>query len=202
MSKAGTDMNVQVESSLIFLTHPDVLTFIKNKLSPAVLKGIYDIPDKKERDKKEGKALWASSQAHNMNDINVKYVLLKFDREIDIEKFQNIIKGGILFSKYKDSIRNIQIPWSEKQTPTASNVNNNSNTNNAKNPVASSVKIIGKPIGKVGSFKIEQIPRELVSQYPGDRFYATFKDTRDKTHTVTGKDKNEVETKAKQILQQ
>ena len=69
MSKAGTDMNIQVESSLIFLTHPEVLEFIKSKLAPAVLKGIYDIPDKKERDKKEGKAIWASGQNHNMNDI-------------------------------------------------------------------------------------------------------------------------------------
>ena len=132
--------NIQVQSSLILLTFDETIKYI-NSVSKGILQTITDI--------KTSQVIWGQGGGHVVTDIDFKMLVLGFDIFVDIPKFKKDIAGG----KFKNSIVNIQIPWSELQTtaPNAigNNVANNDPTNGANNSPTNL-------INEEGAYRIEQ----------------------------------------------
>lgn len=139
--------NIQVQSSLILLTFDETIKFI-NSVSKATLKTITDI--------KTSQVIWGQDGGHVITDIEFKFFLLTFDKFVDIPKFKKDVAGGFLGGKFKNSIVNIQIPWSELQT-TAPNNGANGSANNGANSANNGANVNpNNVINEEGAYRIEQ----------------------------------------------
>jgi len=136
--------NIQVQSSLILLTFDETIKFI-NSVSKATLQTITDI--------KTSQAVWGQGGGHVVTDVDFKMFVLAFDKFVDIPKFKKDVAGG---GKFKNSIVNIQIPWSELQTTAPNNGATNNPTNITNNPNNGANNNPTNLINEEGAYRIEQ----------------------------------------------
>jgi hypothetical protein len=138
--------NIQVQSSLILLTFDETIKYI-NSVSKATLQKITDI--------KTSQVIWGQGGGHVVTDIDFKMFILTFDKFVDIPKFKKDVAGGFLGGKFKNSIVNIQIPWSELQTTAPTNGANNNPTNITNNPNNGTNNNPTNLINEEGAYRIE-----------------------------------------------
>ena len=113
---------VQVESSLILLTHPDTLKFLDKIVKPAKLKQIIDVQEMDGTD--INTAIWGAGASQIVTDVRFRFFILEYDVFVDdiITKFINGVEGAVFIfgkqGKFRFSIVNIQEPWIDKRTTT------------------------------------------------------------------------------------
>ena len=137
--------NIQVQSSLIVLTHPDTIEFLEkipstNNNPKLKLIKIADISG--------SKLLWGSGSEQIISDITFRFFILTFNKFVNINSFITHIKGGWFGGKLQYSIVNIQTPWSELRTTSTAPISINTNT--ITNPVINS-----SVIKKNGAYRID-----------------------------------------------
>ena len=95
-TKIQTD--IQVESSLIVLTHPIVVEFINKTLNPAKLQSIKDI---------SGNNVWANGGTNMIGDNSnkIKYYILHFTSNVNIYVFVNAVKNDFHKNKFYSSYK-------------------------------------------------------------------------------------------------
>jgi hypothetical protein len=98
-SNSKINTKVQVQSSVVLLTHPDVIPII-NESSGAKLLSITNLDDKK---------FWTGG-GQVAKRTNFEYLILVFSAAVDIEKFSK----AILDTKLLYSVINISKPWPKK----------------------------------------------------------------------------------------
>ena len=128
-SNSKINTKVQVQSSVVLLTHPDVILII-NESSGAKLLSITDLNDKK---------FWTGG-GQVAKRTNFEYLILVFSVAVDIEKFSK----AILDTKLLYSVINISKPWPKKIDKTTTVDEKDTSDDKAKVVSAGPIKSIKK----------------------------------------------------------